>query len=136
MNSLKRTSMRPVRAYRPKTETFLTPDTISYEDLALFYGILAGFAIQGEFLQIDESTMEFDKNGNEIFENDIVIVHSVSARGKVYEEIGIVSYVDGMYSIVNDNGLLADLTVFEAAEDYYIEIITNRYEYEKVAIFN
>ncbi|WP_270743519.1 YopX family protein [Streptococcus infantarius] len=77
-------------------------DTIGFEDCVLM-----------------QSTCLFDKNGNEIFEGDIVHAYSEGAR-----LIGVIEYFDNAYCIKDKNGIYNSL--WTNAEQY--EIIGNIYK--------
>ena len=50
-------------------------------------------------VELMQSTWRFDKNGEEIFEGDVVESTWVDLQGKLYSKIGVVTYRDGYYSI-------------------------------------
>lgn len=78
---------------------------------------LKGWSIDEKYLM--QSTCLFDKNGNEIFDGDIVHAYSEDAR-----LIGVIEYFDNAYCIKDKNGIYNSL--WTNAEQY--EIIGNIYE--------
>ena len=68
---------------------------------------------------IMQSTGLFDKNGNEIFEGDIVHAYSEGAR-----LIGVIEYFDNAYCIKDKNGIYNSLWI--NTEHY--EVVGNIYQ--------
>ena len=84
---------------------------------------LKGWSIDEEYLM--QSTGLFDENGVEIFEGDVVRQVRTQPTTENETITGVVTMLEGAWSIVNDNKQLASVLWSETAEN---EIIGNIYE--------
>lgn len=84
-----------------------------------FYSKVVRRYIPFEESVLMQSTGLFDKNGEEIFEGDVVYAYSEGAR-----LIGVIEYFDNAYCIKDKNGIYNPLWV--NAEHY--EVISNIWE--------
>lgn len=116
------------RAWDKKLQTMLDVSLIDFKK-----GVLVGEHWKfGEtnFMSFDEielmqSTGLFDKKGVEIFEGDVVRQVRTQPTKENETITGVVTMLEGAWSIVNDNKQLASVLWSETAEN---EIIGNIYE--------
>ena len=89
----------------------------------------AGEWIVNNDLELMQSTGLHDKNGQEIFEGDVVRQVRTQPTTENETITGVVTMLEGAWSIVNDNKQLASVLWSETAEN---EIIGNIYENQEL----
>lgn len=89
----------------------------------------AGEWIVNNDLELMQSTGLFDKKGVEIFEGDVVRQVRTQPTTENETITGVVTMLEGAWSIVNDNKQLASVLWSETAEN---EIIGNIYENQEL----
>lgn len=121
--------MRPkFRAWDKETQTMIDVSLIDFKKRELV-GEHWEFG-ETNFINFDEielmqSTGLFDKKGVEIFEGDVVRQVRTQPTTENETITGVVTMLEGAWSIVNDNKQLASVLWSETAEN---EIIGNIYE--------
>lgn len=80
-------------------------------------------------IELMKSTGLFDRNGQEIFEGDVVRQVRTQPTTENETITGVVTMLEGAWSIVNDNKQLASVLWSETAEN---EIIGNIYENQEL----
>lgn len=101
--------------------------TSDYEDLSDLFCFLK--ADTGYYSELMQSTVLIDKNGEEIFEGDIVRFSIADGFEFVVDEIGLVAYQSGAFRVLNglDEYLINDNEYLIDDIDE-IEVIGNIYE--------
>ena len=123
--------MQSVRVWLYRNKEFLSPDENNFASYSVFYGILAGLQEKGEPFDLNKGSGNYDRNGKEIFENDIVEVSFDEGRKKVSKEICSVQFEDGCFVAFNGEGWIEDVGSF--SEDDMV-IISHQYREAEIEI--
>lgn len=102
-----------VRARLKDPDEFFYPDSNEPADLSSFWGVMEGYRRSGRDYEINWGTDVKDREGNEIYQGDIVDVFFTPTKSKnkpaSEPEEGYVDYLDGCFVVLNKAGLIWDI---------------------------
>lgn len=107
-----------IRAWIEGQDELYIPDHESAQDMAVFWGVLQGYMEKGFNVSIDRSTCEWDKDGVEMFEGDIVEAEWPDDDGTMLYHSGRLVFMMGSFFIRDDHNVAVSLAMIIDSNTY------------------